>query len=119
MAKIVEPLTVQQYQTADGKVPFTEWIDSLADLETRAAIDSRVARLKQGNLGDFKKLKDAEGVIELRIDFGPGFRIYLGRAGNTLVVLLCGGDKRTQNRDIKDAVSYWKDYKERKAADEK
>ncbi|MBL9122069.1 MAG: type II toxin-antitoxin system RelE/ParE family toxin [Planctomycetaceae bacterium] len=77
----------------------------------RAKILARVARLEAGNFGDCKPLR--EGVSELRIDWGPGYRVYYAMFGRTVVLLLCGGDKRRQSADIDKAVEYWKDYKQR------
>lgn len=76
-----------------------------------ARILARLTRVRQGNLGDCKTV--GEGVSELRVDYGPGYRVYLGQQGRTLVVLLCGGDKRTQDRDIRLAKQYWREFKDR------
>ncbi len=75
-------------------------------------IDARLARVQLGNFGDTKGV--GEGVLELRIDYGPGYRVYLGRDGSAVVILLLGGDKRTQSKDIDTAKKYWADYKARK-----
>lgn len=99
------------YLTAEGRAPFTEWLDALRDLRGRDKIRSRLDRVQLGNLGD--RVSVGEGVGELRIDFGPGYRMYYGQDGLTVVLLLCGGDKSTQTQDILQAKSYWKDYKER------
>jgi putative addiction module killer protein len=90
----------------------TECLDELRDPVTRARIVARLDRLKAGLLGDWKSIGD--GVFELRIDVGPGFRVYYGQEGNVLILLLCGGDKRTQTKDIENAHTYWKDYQARK-----
>ena len=74
----------------------------------------RLERIKLGNLGDFRSV--GEGVCELRIDYGPGYRVYFGRIGNIIVILLLGGDKSTQNRDIKKAIEYWIDYRSQENA---
>jgi putative addiction module killer protein len=74
-----------------------------------ARVLARLARLRQGGLGDFKSV--GEGVCELRVDYGPGYRIYFGQRGQTLVVLLCAGDKRSQDRDIRLAKQYWQEFK--------
>jgi putative addiction module killer protein len=103
---------VKEYQTAAGRVPLTEWLDELRDPVSRARIVARLDRLKAGLFGDWKSIGD--GVFELRIDVGPGFRVYYGQEGKTLVLLLCGGDKRTQTKDIGNAHTYWKDYQARK-----
>jgi putative addiction module killer protein len=104
----VQPKEIQSYVTPEGKVPFDEWLNSFKDANTQGKIVSRLNRVVTGNLGDYRSV--GEGVCELRIDFGPGFRIYFGQVGNTIVLLLCGGDKSTQNRDIRQAKEYWADY---------
>jgi len=76
-----------------------------------ARIRVRLNRVRLGNLGDCKAV--GEGVMEFRLDFGPGYRVYFGQAGDILVILLCGGDKRTQSRDIATAKQYWQSYKRR------
>jgi putative addiction module killer protein len=102
---------VREYQTAEGKTPLTEWLQGLRDGATRARIVARLDRLKAGLLGDWKTV--GGGVCELRIDHGPGYRVYYGQEGKTLILLLCGGDKSTQAKDIERAHAYWKDYKAR------
>jgi putative addiction module killer protein len=106
-------MEVRQYQTVDGKVPLIEWLDGLRDGTTRARIVARLDRLNAGLLGDCKSV--GGGVSELRIDVGPGFRVYFAQAGKTLILLLCAGDKSTQARDIEKAHAYWKDYQARSA----
>ncbi|MEC4678956.1 MAG: type II toxin-antitoxin system RelE/ParE family toxin [Nitrospirota bacterium] len=76
--------------------------------QTRRRIIQRVTRLESGNYGDYKSLKD--GVFELRLSFGSGYRVYCAEDGNTIVILLCGGDKSTQEKDIEAAKAYWKEY---------
>jgi putative addiction module killer protein len=90
-----------------------EWLTALEDRQARARIRARLARLAAGNLGDVEPV--GEGVMELRIDWGPGYRVYFARLGQIVVLLLCGGDKRTQDKDIKRAKDYFKDYKARTA----
>lgn len=104
-------LEIRYYVAADGRQPFAEWF---ADLEpvTRARITRAVARMEQGNLSNVKPV--GGGVLEYRIDFGPGYRVYFGRDGETLVILLTGGSKKRQQRDIEMAGAYWQDYKRRK-----
>jgi putative addiction module killer protein len=104
-------LEVQEYQTTQGRSPLTEWLEGLRDGATRARIVARLDRLKAGLLGDWKSV--GGGVCELRIDHGPGYRVYYGQAGKVLVLLLYGGDKSTQAKDIEIANAYWKDYKAR------
>jgi putative addiction module killer protein len=82
---------------------YAEWFAKLRDRQARARIDARIRRLSLGNPGDVKPV--GEGVSELRIDYGPGYRVYFVQRGTTLIVLLAGGDKRTQDRDIKTAIT--------------
>ncbi len=102
-------IDVRIYRTKTGKTTFSEWLKQL-DKTTQAIIDTRIARVRGGNFGDCKRLTGADGIHELRIDFGPGFRVYFGKDGDTIIILLCGGDKRSQNRDIRKAKEYWQDY---------
>lgn len=102
-------LEVREYLTADGTSPFREWLDSL-DLTTRARIQARVLRFSTGNLGDQKSV--GGGVWEARAMFGPGYRIYFGRLGQRVVLLLLGGDKASQGNDIRRAQGFWRDYLE-------
>jgi putative addiction module killer protein len=104
---------LRYYQTAAGAQPFVEWLGGLADRQARARIQARLARVAAGNFGDVEPV--GEGVLEMRIDWGPGYRVYFARVGNMIVLLLCGGDKRTQQRDIKRAKDYFEDYKRRSA----
>ena len=87
------------------------WLEALKDLRAKAQIQARMVRVAAGNFGDCKPLRD--GVQELRIDYGPGYRVYLSRQGPILVLLLCGGDKADQSRDIERAIDYLNDWKER------
>ncbi len=105
---------IRRYRSAAGGEPFTEWLAELHDRSARARILARLERLEAGNFGDAKFLRD--GVSELRIDWGPGYRVYFGRDGQTVIVLLCGGDKRQQDADIKRAVELWQEYAKRKKA---
>lgn len=98
------------YKTNTGKEPFIEWLLDL-DQTTRATITSRLKRVSLGNFGDCKLLKQASGVWELKIDYGSGYRIYFGKENSAIVVLLIGGDKRSQERDVTKAQRYWLDYK--------
>jgi putative addiction module killer protein len=104
---------VEYYQTADDRVPFREWLASLKDRGARARIRTRIDRLILGNLGHCAPV--GHGVLELKIDYGPGYRVYFGQVGSTIVVLLCGGDKSTQHKDIATAHDYWEDYRRRDA----
>lgn len=104
---------VQEYIAEDGRNHFEDWLLGLRDAEARARVRSRVNRVRLGNFGDSKGV--GSGIHELRIDYGPGYRIYFGRSGYTVVVLLCGGDKRTQTRDIELAQALWQEYLRRKS----
>jgi putative addiction module killer protein len=101
------------YQTGAGERPFVDWLAGLSDRQARARIEARLARVASGNFGDVEPV--GEGVMELRIDWGPGYRVYCSRLGRTILLLLCGGDKRTQQRDIDRAKEYFKDYRARTA----
>lgn len=99
---------IEIYLTPQGRAPFSDWLNSLRDAKARAKIRVRLGRLTLGNFGDCKFVGD--GVFELRIDFGPGYRVYYGLSGEHVVLLLCGGDKGSQQKDIKKAKNYWQDY---------
>ncbi|MET0268502.1 MAG: type II toxin-antitoxin system RelE/ParE family toxin [Duganella sp.] len=101
------------YLTASGRDPLKEWLANLSDRQARVRILVRLQRMGAGNFGDCKPLTD--GVWELRIDHGPGYRVYYARADEKLLLLLVGGDKRKQQADIVTAVSYWKDWNRRNA----
>ena len=99
---------IEIYLTPNRRCPFTEWLNSLRDIRARAAIRVRLDRIRFGNFGDFKFL--GEGLYELRIHTGPGYRVYYGSIDSKIVLLLCGGDKHSQERDIRKATEYWQDY---------
>ncbi len=103
------PRELQIYQNPNGREPFTEWLES-RDQKTQERIEARLARLVGGNFGDRKSV--GEGIFEIRLRFGAGYRIYFGEVDNTIVLLLCGGDKSSQKRDIERAKTYWQEYKE-------
>ncbi len=105
------PLDVREYETATGRSPFREWLTTL-DRAARARIQARVARFELGNLGDHKGV--GAGVQEARVMFGPGYRIYFGRDGESLVLLLGGGTKASQTQDVRRARAHWQDYLEAK-----
>ena len=102
---------IYHYLTADGTDVFETWLNSLKDDRAEARIDARINRLTRGNFGDCKPV--GGGVWELRIDYGPGYRVYYAMTARTCVLLLCGGDKRRQSADVARAVEYLKDYKHR------
>jgi putative addiction module killer protein len=104
---------VLEYLTDAGDSPFSLWVDGLNDAQTVARIDARVGRLVEGLFGDCKPVGD--GVWELRIDWGPGYRVYYAQSGKLVLLLLCGGDKRHQKADIKRAMKYWEDWQRRTA----
>ncbi|MCL1467984.1 type II toxin-antitoxin system RelE/ParE family toxin [Argonema galeatum] len=106
-----QPREIRRYIKPDGRVPFSEWIDSFRDRKTRVNINKRIRRVSVGNLGDYRSV--GEGVCELKINYSPGYRVYFGQIGSTIVILLCGGDKSTQDRDIDTAKEYWRNYHER------
>jgi len=106
-------IELRYYQTATGEQPFVDWLQGLGDRQARARIEARLARVAVGNFGDVEPV--GEGLLELRIDWGPGYRVYFARLGKVIVLLLCGGDKRTQQKDIKRAKSYFQDFKARTA----
>ncbi len=104
-------IEIHYFQSADGEQPFTEWLQNLRDQQAGAKIRIRLDRLALGNFGDCEPV--GGGVIELRIDWGPGYRVYCAQLGQVIVLLLCAGDKRTQKKDIKRAKNYFEDYKAR------
>ncbi len=104
-------LTIREYVSADGRGFYREWLDSLA-VAARARIQARILRFETGNLGDHKAV--GEGVWEARIMFGPGYRFYFGKESHSTIVLLIGGDKSSQTRDIRKAQRLWKEYLEEK-----
>ena len=99
------------YQASDGSKPFADWLEGLTDTQAQARIVMRVNRLAAGNFGDCKPVRD--GVQELRIDHGPGYRVFLSRQGPVLVLLLCGSAKGSQDRAITRAIEYLNDWKQR------
>jgi putative addiction module killer protein len=107
---MAEAFEIREYIEV-GRSPFAEWFDDL-DAVTAARVDRYVRRLEAGNFGAAKPLRD--GVFELRLDFGPGYRVYYGREGRTVIILLGGGSKRRQDADIAAAVERWKRYRQAK-----
>ena len=102
---------VVHYVSEDGTDPFDTWFGNLSS-EARARVQTRIDRVELGNIGDYRSV--GEGVCELRIDFGPGYRVYYGRDGEILVILLGGGTKKPQAGDIARAQGNWKAYKQEK-----
>jgi putative addiction module killer protein len=103
---------VLRYQLPNGKQPFTVWLHAITDLKAKSRILARLERISSGNFGDIKLVHT--GIWELRFHFGPGYRIYFGLDGPMLVLLLCAGDKSTQEHDIQLARQYWMDYLQRR-----
>jgi putative addiction module killer protein len=104
-------MEIRHYLSSTGRDPYQSWLDRLKDLRARVAIQRRVDRIAAGHFGDHKPCRG--GVWEVRVDVGPGYRIYYARDGRTIVLLLCGGDKSTQAAEVDTAVKYWMDYQRR------
>lgn len=105
-----QPRETEAYRTQNGREPFTERFNAIRDTRTQSRIRGRLDRLEKGNFGDCQSV--GGGVFELRLPFGPGYRIYFGEVDRTIVLLLCGGDKASQVQDIERAKTYWREYKE-------
>ncbi len=104
-------IEVFRYQRDDGREPFSEWLSALRDKIAQARIRIRLRQLQAGSFGDCEPVGD--GVIELRVHIGAGYRVYCGRHGKAVVLLLCGGDKSSQKADIKRAKGLWSEWKGR------
>lgn len=104
-------IEIKEYLTADGWSPFAQWLQGLRDRDARARILVRLNRIRLGNFGDCKSV--GNGVMEFRLPFGPGYRVYYAREAQSVVLLLCGGDKGTQRTDVDRAIAYWRDYRSR------
>ncbi|MDS4068139.1 MAG: type II toxin-antitoxin system RelE/ParE family toxin [Candidatus Competibacter sp.] len=102
-----------RYQNADGREPFTEWLNTLRDKVAQARIRVRLRQVQAGNFGDVQPV--GAGVSELRIHVGAGYRVYYGQHGKTVVILLCGGDKSSQTADIQRAQALWSEWKRRQS----
>ena len=103
--------TLEYYIAETGKIPFKDWLENLKDIHARAKIRVALDRVRLGNFGHAKFI--GEGINELKIDFGPGYRVYYALAGDAIVLLLLGGDKASQSKDIVRAKEYWKEFKRR------
>ena len=114
---MIEHYEIELYVTKSGETPFSKWLSELKDLGARAKIRVRLDRLKLGNFGDCKVLGD--GVSELKVNLGPGYRVYFGKSGRLCVLLLCAGSKKTQERDIERAKEFWHDFVKRGKANAK
>jgi len=108
VARLAKPSRVIVFADKNGNEPFTQWLYGLKDSVGRKRILIRITRLEQGNYGDCEPV--GEGVSELRMFFGTGYRVYFGEDAENIVVLLCGGDKGSQQQDIKKAKAYWQEY---------
>lgn len=108
----IQSVTVREFLERGGSNPFAKWFGSL-DATAAAKVTTALLRIELGNFSNVKGV--GAGVFEYRIDFGPGYRVYFGKDGETVVILLGGGTKKRQNRDIATAQERWKDYKERKS----
>lgn len=106
--KVIQQKQLEIYETAEGKRPFVDWLESVKDKSIRYRIKERLDRVTLGNLGDYKVIK--QGVSELRFTVGAGYRVYYAEEGSKIILLLCGGDKSSQKQDIKKAIAYWQDY---------
>lgn len=104
-------MTIEEFVDGRGRSPFARWFDDL-DPQAAAKVTIALVRMERGNLSNAKPI--GAGVEEYRIDWGPGYRLYFGRDGSTLVILLCGGSKRRQQSDIAQAKAYWAEYKRRR-----
>ena len=102
---------ILHFQTSDGHDLFGRWLDQLNDKQAQARIAARLLRLHNGNFGDCKPI--GEGIWELRVDWGPGYRVYYAIAGRRLILLCEGGDKRTQSADIQRATERWLEWQRR------
>ena len=102
---------IRHYTTSTGKDIYLDWLRRLRNIKAKVSIERRINRIEQENFGDHKFCRD--GVWELRVDFGPGYRVYYAMSGKQVVLLLSGGDKQSQDADIKKACKYWQDWQKR------
>lgn len=110
--RLVQNRSIRAYITRSGLAPYRLWFNSLRDIRTKERIQARLLRIEVGNLGDHRFVGD--GVYELKLGFGAGYRIYFGLDGDVLILLLLGGDKSSQKRDIQMAKTFWREYLEDK-----
>lgn len=101
-------MTLQYYENEDGKEPFIEWLEALKDQSSILRIRKRLRRMESNNLGNYKSV--GSKVFELKLDFGPGFRIYFAFLDKQHIILLLGGTKKQQQKDINQAKQYWADF---------
>lgn len=101
-------MDIRKYRLKNGEIPFDSWLQNLRDIRAKARVLIRLKRIEMGNFGDSKSV--GEGVNELRISEGQGYRVYYGQQGTEVVILLCGGNKSSQQKDIKLAKEYWSNY---------
>jgi len=101
---------IRKFRRINGQIPFDEWFNSLNDVRVKARLLKRLEKVQLGNLGDWNSVGD--GVFELREHFNQGFRIYYGMEKRTVILLLCGGDKSLQTKDIRKAKQYWREFNE-------
>ena len=111
-----KPRKVRIYRTEDDREPFSEWLETLRDEKAIAVIQKRLVRVILGNLGVYRFVGD--GVFEFKIDYGPGYRIYFVQIGEIILLILCGGDKSSQAKDIEQAKQYCVDFKNRENINE-
>jgi putative addiction module killer protein len=104
---------LKNYVTPSGRAPFREWVEALRDKKGQAIIQAKLEQLVDGLFGDCRPI--GSGLSELRIRFGPGYRVYFGQDGENIILLLCGGDKSSQVTDIRLAHRLWKEYQRRMA----
>lgn len=104
-------MQIEHYVTEKGVDVFSKWFDELRDKTTKVVIERRLMRIESGNLGQVRALRD--GVWEIKIDFGPGYRVYYAQSGQSIILLLCAGDKSSQEADIAKAAEHWNDFQQR------
>lgn len=104
-------MLIEHYVTAEGTDVFSDWFSGLRDKTTKVVIEGRLMRIENGNLGQVRALR--KGVWEIKVDVEPGYRVFCAQSGQTVILLLCGGDKGSQDTDIARAVEHWEDYQQR------